>query len=52
MKFVTCPHCGHKLLGGDAGSCVCVKCNKCKGIFVVTIQKDSVSVSTAAEQKS
>ena len=45
MKFVNCPQCGHKLLEGESGSSVNVKCNKCKSIVSVKIRGDSVSLS-------
>ncbi len=44
MKFVNCPICGHKLLEGDDGSVVKVKCNKCKSIVEVGIFKDNITV--------
>ena len=44
MKYVNCPQCGHKLLEGEQGSCVVVKCNKCKSIVQVTIQSNAVKL--------
>lgn len=49
MKFVNCPKCGHKLLEGENGSFVNVKCNKCKSIVSVKIQGDSVSLSVICD---
>ena len=46
MRFVSCPQCGHKLLEGQNGSCVTVKCNKCKAIVTVKIEEDAVKLST------
>ncbi len=44
MKFVYCPICGHKLLEGQDGSNVKVKCNKCKSIIEVSILKEHITV--------
>lgn len=44
MTYVNCPKCGHKLLEGETGSKVQVKCNKCKSIVNVTIQTSGVNV--------
>ncbi len=44
MTYVNCPKCGHKLLEGEDGSKVQVKCNKCKSIVNVSIQSSGVSV--------
>lgn len=45
MKFVGCPVCGHKLLEGEANSCVQVKCNKCKSVVKVTIGDDYIKLT-------
>ena len=45
MKFVNCPQCGHKLLEGENGSIVNVKCNKCKSIVSVKLHDDTVTLS-------
>ena len=37
--------CGHKLLEGQDGSHVNVKCNKCKSVIEVDIQKENVTVT-------
>ena len=44
MKYVGCPQCGHKLLEGENGSRVAVKCNKCKAIVTVEIKEDAVKL--------
>lgn len=44
MKFVSCPKCGHKLLEGEKGSNVNVKCNKCKSIISVKINENTVNL--------
>lgn len=48
MKFVNCPLCGHKLLEGENGSNVKVKCNKCKSVVNVTLNDDSVSLNVVS----
>ncbi len=45
MKYVYCPICGHKLLEGQDGSRVNVKCNKCKSIIEVSILTENVTVT-------
>ena len=45
MKFINCPSCGHKLLEGENGSTVNVKCNKCKSIVHVNLRNDMVHLS-------
>ena len=45
MKFVNCPKCGHKLLEGESGSCVNVKCNKCKSVVNVKLHENTVNLS-------
>lgn len=37
--------CGHKLLEGQDGSYVSVKCNKCKSVIEVDIQKENITVT-------
>lgn len=49
MKFVNCPQCGHKLLEGESGSNVNVKCNKCKSIVNVKLLDDTVSLSVVSD---
>lgn len=44
MRFVNCPICGHKLLEGNSGSIVRVKCNKCKSIVEVNISENNINV--------
>ena len=45
MMFINCPSCGHKLLEGEKGSCVTVKCSKCKSIVLVKIEDNSTNIS-------
>lgn len=45
MTHVNCPNCGHKLLEGEHGSSVSVKCNKCKSIVQVKIDNQSVTLN-------
>lgn len=49
MKFVNCPQCGRKLLEGENGSSVTVKCNKCKSIVKVNLcADDSVQLNVVS----
>ena len=50
MNYVNCPKCGHKLLEGEKGSCVNVKCNKCKSIIRVKIDSDTVNLDVIKEE--
>lgn len=45
VMFINCPSCGHKLLEGEKGSCVTVKCSKCKSIVLVKIEDNSTNIS-------
>ena len=52
MKFVNCPHCGHKLLEGENGSSVNVKCSKCKSVVNVILDADgTVHLSVVLSNK-
>ena len=50
MIFVSCPACGQKLLEGEAGSRVRLKCNKCGGIVEVKLEEAGVNL-TVKEKK-
>lgn len=44
MKYVNCPVCGGKLLEGEEGSRVVVKCAKCGRLAEAVIGGESVTV--------
>lgn len=45
MKYVNCPVCGGKLLEGEEGSRVVVKCAKCGRLAEAVIGGESVTVT-------
>lgn len=45
MKYVNCPVCGGKLLEGEEGSRVVVKCAKCGRLSEAVIGGESVTVT-------
>ena len=44
MKYINCPNCGSRLLEGDDGSHIVLKCCKCSKLFEVTVNMAGVSV--------
>lgn len=45
MIYVNCPHCGGRLLEGEEGSHVVIKCVKCNSLFEVVIDKERIEIS-------
>ena len=45
MIYVNCPRCGGRLLEGEEGSHVVIKCVKCNGLFEVVIKKEQIEIS-------
>lgn len=50
MNYVNCPKCGHKLLEGEKGSFVNVKCNKCKSIIQVKIDNETINLEILKDE--
>ena len=44
MKYVSCPQCGGRLMEGEKGSHVVIKCVKCNGLFDVYINEDRIEI--------
>ena len=44
MQFVNCPSCGGRLMEGEDGSRVRVKCNKCGKLVNVGIDRERITV--------
>lgn len=45
MKFINCLKCGGRLLEGEEGSHVVIKCVKCSSLLEVFIGKNKVEIS-------
>ncbi len=45
MTYINCPVCGGRLLEGEEGSCVKLKCNKCGKLVRVKIKNGEVILS-------
>lgn len=45
MIYVNCLRCGGRLLEGEEGSHVVIKCVKCNGLFEVVIKKEQIEIS-------
>ena len=50
MISISCPspNCGHKLMEGEYGSCVQVKCHKCGSIIRVELKPDETVLKVIA----
>lgn len=44
MVFINCPLCGQRLLEGDEGSHVQIKCTKCGNVAKVKIGHENISI--------
>ena len=42
--YVNCPKCGHRLLEGEKGSAVRIKCVKCALLCKVTVSENGIVV--------
>lgn len=50
MKYINCPQCGGRLLEGEEGSHVAIKCAKCGTVFEVFIGKEQIEISLRSKQ--